>query len=496
MQSEDDQEENPTRPVFFPTKTTVLVCSNLPLQPTASAAGVRTSFLLTNLAQGRNVKSVNYASSAGSKTNKRLQGEQFTKDEKSWKELGIQFHTLSPNRNKDAEEFLAKLSSESEDLLVVFDRFYNEEMFSHHVRKHCPNATLVLDMQDLHSLRLVRQDFIEREKPEGLSNLPPLDLVPSTDDPRLLRELASIHRSDLTLVCSEFEMDLLTEKYKINPEKLVLAPLFGSIPKGTTPLLPFNERRDYVFVGGFCHAPNVDAVRQLKRLWPKVRKATIENTVYEKKEGEDDVKLHVYGAHCPNQLRKELHDPGNGFLMHGYNPLSMTEVLGDKRIMLSPLRFGAGIKGKHIEAWKTGCPIVTTEIGAEGMRTTKSFESAGAQKFWGGRVAQSDDEFVDSAQTIYNCESKWNKSIESPLPVLGRFCGRKHWKIVCERLILSIRRKEENRREDLFRHILWHQSNRSTEYLSKYIELKETTKIGDYSLPTSGQPSDQSVRTA
>ena len=196
-----------------------------------------------------------------------------------------------------------------------------------------------------------------------------------------------------------------------------------------------------------------------------------------KKENGEDVKLHIYGAYCPENLRKELHDPDTGFFMHGYHPSSVIDLLADKRVMLSPLRFGAGIKGKHLDAWKAGLPVVTTMIGAEGMWGKKAIS--------GGRVARSDDEFIGGAQNLYNRETKWNRCLHKPFSMLKNFCGKRHWEDVCEGIIHAIEESEECRKKDYFRSILWHQSNRSTKYLSKYIELKETSTTSDSDMEAS-----------
>jgi glycosyltransferase involved in cell wall biosynthesis len=458
----------------FPADTSVLFLSNLLPEPNASAAGVRTSFLLQKLAQCDGVTSVHYATAASPK-----ETEQESESDKLLKTLGVQFHLLPPNRSKLMKNLLDALPR-TDNMLVIFDRFYAEEMYSFHLHEHCPHAVLVLDMQDMHSLRHARQATIkasDRLGPASLDNLP-IHVRPSIDDPRLLRELASIHRSDLTIACSPAEMDMLHLHYQIPTSKLCVAPLFGNNNLPVVSTIPNPDpignsdseevnRHDFVFVGGFRHDPNVDAVHQLKRLWPRIRAALVNNdpTV--------SVRLHIYGAYCPDQLKQRYHNPKEGFLMHGYHD-SLRDILWDKKVMLAPLRFGAGLKGKIVDAWKYGVPVVTTTIGSEGMHVKGGNEGdTPPPDEWGGKVALSDDDFVKSAVDLYRNTESWSKSQQHASSLLSQLYGDGQWEELASRLCRALEQREENRATDFSRAILWHQSCRSTEFFSKYIEYKE-----------------------
>jgi len=459
--------------VRFQDDTTVLLCSNIPVEPTVSAAGVRTTFLLERLVESPGVTSVHLA--APRKANDGKIHHETTRKADDWKhQKGVHLHELSPNQSQQARDLLLHKLPATEHLLVIFDRFYAEEMYSHFVHNHCPHAVLVLDMQDMHALRGHRRNWVQQKQQQqiatnnddSLAILPSLDSVPGVDDPNLLRELASIHRSDLTLVCSSAELELLTQTYQIPNHKLCLAPLFGGDFSEQQPHRAFGERCDFVFVGGFRHEPNVDAVRQLKRLWPRIRK---EISKRNDASYSVPVKVHVYGAYCTDQLRSELHDPKTGFLMHGYSPLPVDNLLADKRVLLSPLRFGAGIKGKHVDAWKNGLPVVTTPIGSEGMMGTNGDHP----QQWGGLVASNDDEFIRAASTLYKDETKWNKCVSAAPQLLSNLCGTDVWNQVAVCLVEALENRQLRRNSDFNRSLLWHQSTRSTEYFSKFIEWKE-----------------------
>ena len=87
--------------------------------------------------------------------------------------------------------------------MVIFDRFMIEEQFGWRVEKTCPQALRVLDTSDLHCLREARQTQL---KQGGV-----LDLYNEI----ALREIAAIHRSDLTLMISEYEIELMREQFAI-----------------------------------------------------------------------------------------------------------------------------------------------------------------------------------------------------------------------------------------------------------------------------------------
>jgi glycosyltransferase involved in cell wall biosynthesis len=121
--------------------------------------------------------------------------------------------------------------------------------------------------------------------------------------------------------------------------------------------LPFDERRDLLFVGNFSHAPNVDALRWfIEEVLPKVRNDM------------PTLRVVAVGANCPRDLEDLI---GDRVLFAG---AVSTEELHARyrscRLAIAPLRYGAGIKGKVVEAIQLGVPIVTTSIGSEGLPDT------------------------------------------------------------------------------------------------------------------------------
>jgi len=389
----------------------------------------------------------------------------------------VHWHHIKPNRTDDMTNLLQHIQHKHGIIrAVVFDRFYAEEAYSFRIREQCPNALRILDMQDVHSLRIGRQQLVkEIDQRENSTNNMATQLIdevmkfdPSThewaqDLPQaqkahntLLRELASIHRSDLVLVCSSTEMNMLKQpSWNIAPWKLVSAPFFQkSVEQDMT--TSYDERSDFVSIGGFKHPPNVDSVRLLRRIWPRIRSHL------------PDAKLHVYGAYPTNEIGS-MHDEKLGFYVHGHVE-DIKEALLQRRVLLAPLRFGAGIKGKIVDSWGYGLPVVTTSVGAEGMMTTDAI----ASDDWGGLIVSNEDEFVEAAVNLYTTKELWEYSQNRAIVLLNSlFNKEQNLQVIDEALSDAMMNLGQRRKRDITSQLLWHQSNRSTEYFSKWIELKE-----------------------
>ena len=141
--------------------------------------------------------------------------------------------------------------------MVLFDRFMMEEQFSWRVEKQCPSALRLLETVDLHCLRHARHQAVKNNK--DAINPENLDFINDI----ALREIASILRSDLNLLISEYEIEILKEIYHVDDDVLLYLPfMYESIEKNT--LLrdrpSFSEREHFVTIGNFRHEPNWDSV--------------------------------------------------------------------------------------------------------------------------------------------------------------------------------------------------------------------------------------------
>ena len=438
-------------------------------EPNSSAAGVRTTSLLEFFASDKQniFDNVHYGSGAKRKSSlSPFDGK------------NIEMHQINPNRGQEIMEFLKSRTMKNLKA-VIFDRFFSEEAYSFHFHKHVPNVLRILDMQDMHSLRMHRKIIVDRNDKllhtsqltkhlmeEVTDNIPFIDNNESFQKSTslLIRELASIHRSDLVLVCSPYELKLLRDHYGIPSHKLALATFFTKprddsdvdLTDNESPTsLPFESRHDFVSIGGFKHEPNIDQTLLLKNeIWPKIREVLPET------------KLKVYGAYPPLRIQ-QLHDVKTGFLVKGHVD-NLDTVFKNSRVLLAPLRFGAGIKGKIVDAWRYDCPVVTTPIGAEGMNLTEEGQ-------WGGLVASDSIEFIESSIDLYSNNQLWSTcSSETKVLLKHSFDAERNFGQLCHDLNNSWEQRDENRKRDFTSAIIWHDSNRCTEYFSKWIEQKET----------------------
>lgn len=329
--------------------------------------------------------------------------------------------------------------------IVLFDRFMMEEQFGWRVVENCPMALRILDTEDLHGLREARKIAFKKKEeflPEHLHN----NITK--------REIASILRSDLSLIISEYEMELLGNFFKIDSALLHYLPfLTDSLSENDYEHLPlFDERRHFVSIGNFHHEPNWNAVLYLKEeIWPRI------NTLLPKAE------LHIYGAY-PTQKVIQLHSQEERFLVKG-RAVSSENVVMDARLLLAPLRFGAGLKGKLLEAVQCGTPSITTSIGAEGMM--------GEDGEWPGAIHDEPEEFSKAAVDIYQDRAKWNKAQNRGIEVLNsRFLKSEFVDDFMKRIDAIRTDLKLHRTKNFMGSMLMHQTLASTKYMSKWIEAK------------------------
>lgn len=353
--------------------------------------------------------------------------------------LGIKKVNIELN-NTSFDEFIIKL----QPVIVLFDRFMVEEQFGWRVSTHCNTALRILDTEDLHCLRAARKQALKENKIFTVDDLLLTDVAK--------REIASILRCDLSLIISTYEMMLLKETFKINESLLFYIPFLldrleeDSIKKWKN----FNNRKDFVSIGNFLHEPNLDAVHYLKQIiWPLIRKSL------------PDAKLYIYGAY-PSQKVGEMHQPYENFYVMG-RAKDAKEVIESSRVVLAPLRFGAGIKGKLVEAMQCGTPSITSTIGAEGMH---------ANLKWSGVIANQPAEIAAAALQLYSDQLVWEEAQRQGIQIINNCYNKKNG----EELIITIKKKQQNlykhRTNNFIGAMLMHHSMASTKYMARWIEAK------------------------
>lgn len=331
---------------------------------------------------------------------------------------------------------------------VVFDRFMTEEQFGWRIRESCPDTVRILDTEDLHFLRYARE---EQCKKGG-------DLKEYLFSDRAKREIGAIMRSDLSLIISEFEYQLLQKTFKVPSNALFYLPFLENViykARGNE-WLTFEERKDFIFIGNFIHEPNWQTVLRIKReIWPKLR-----NSI-------SGVQIRIYGAYATAKVH-QMHDEKEGFWVCG-RAEEANKVLETARVLLAPIPFGAGIKGKFLDAIEVGTPSVTTAIGAEGM---------GDEIEWGGFVCQTNEEFIDKAIRLYRDKEVWQKAQHRGVELYNkRFDRKQHEPLLKNRLMQLKRNVASERKENFMGQVLQHHQFQSTKYMSLWIEEKNKKEL-------------------
>lgn len=407
------------------TSHVLIIGSNFP-EPKSSAAGSRMMQLI-RLFKERNWK-ISFASPA-----------QSTSYSEDLEKMEIEMNSIFPN-DKQADHFLKECNPD----VVIFDRFMMEEQFGWRVAEVCPQAIRVLDTEDLHFLRNARRQAVKENR-----KVEDVDLFGTMAK----REIAAILRSDISLIISEVEKEVLVEKFKIDSERLWYLPfLFDSIDSNVFERLPdFKARKNVLFIGNFLHAPNYDAVLYLKsEIWPIIHREL------------PKVQMLIYGAYPPQKL-KQLENKAQGFLIKG-RAEELNSVFQNSRLLLAPLRFGAGLKGKVFDAMRNGTPSITTSVGAEGINGNLPFC---------GEIADTPEKTAELTIALYNNPTKWKQAQISGKEIINsRFDISNFEESFFEKLSHWRKNIESIRVADFYGQMMMHHSLQSTKYMSRWIEAK------------------------
>lgn len=341
--------------------------------------------------------------------------------------------------NASFDEFVKALNPQ----IVIFDRFITEEQFGWRISEHCSDALKILDTEDLHFLRKQREIAFKAKLP--------VDLVFSLSD-IFKREIAAILRCDLSLIISDFEYNMLIDQYKISPEILHYIPIFADQFKGEQ--LGFENRENFMHIGNFLHEPNWQSVLKLKQLWKNIRQKL------------PHAELHIYGSYVTEKAR-QLHNKNEGFIIKG-RAESTEDVFLQYKVLLAPIPFGAGIKGKLLESMQYGLPNVTTEIGAEGMHY---------DGIWNGYISGNENDFIAKSVTLYSDPEVWTAAQQNGYQLLLKKFDRQLFEDdLAERITNISKTLNGHRNLNYLGQILQHHSLQSTKYLSKWIEEKNREK--------------------
>jgi len=343
--------------------------------------------------------------------------------------LGVTTHTVAVN-DSAFDEWIAALAPE----VAIFDRFMTEEQFGWRVAQQCPAALRVLDTSDLHSLRVAREQALKTGAALNLKN------------ETALREIASIYRSDLTLMISEFEMALLHREYSVPDRLLAYWPFSVSLPEGHPSYI---ERADFIMIGSLMHPPNLDAARWCQQaIWPLIRSELPE------------AELHVYGSYGDRFAAELNARKADGFHFKGRAEDAL-QTMANYRVNLAPLRYGAGLKGKVFDGFLTGTPTVMTPIASEGIFIDFGWAAASAAAF------------AHEAVKLYRDIVAWEARQQSEQKVCRERFDAQLWRNRLPELLEHAHESRHTHRESNFvGQMLRHHHHRSTEFMSRWIEAK------------------------
>lgn len=280
---------------------------------------------------------------------------------------------------------------------IIVSRHYVAREFLSLLRRHAPQARIVFDSVDLHYLREQRGAEL-------------------AGDPVLLRaasrtraqELAVISQADVTLVVSDNERELLAKDAPMAQVE-VLSNLHQLSSVGHS----FAQRRDLVFVGGFRHPPNVDAVRWfVESAFPLIRARLPEVT------------FHCIGSSVPDEIAALAQHAG--VIVHGHLP-DIAPYMDGARIGLAPLRYGAGVKGKVNLSMAHGQPVVATACAVEGMHLRDGIDVL---------VADDAQGYADAVVRLYQDEALWQQLSANGLENVARHFSLDAGRDVVRRVLL------------------------------------------------------------
>jgi glycosyltransferase involved in cell wall biosynthesis len=216
---------------------------------------------------------------------------------------------------------------------------------------------------------------------------------------------------------SSVEQQLLREA---RPDKAIeIVSNIVEVPGSNT---PFGLRRDFLFIGGFQHTPNIDAVIFfIEKIYPLVRERL------------RDVKFYIIGDKAPPELVALATED---IIITGLQR-DVRPFFESVKLSIAPLRYGAGVKGKINQSIAFGVPVVATSLAVEGMELTDHKDIL---------VADEPEDFARALIELYESEDLWSRlsengikktkarySIPAARKRLSRLFSDKHTKVPQER---------------------------------------------------------------
>jgi glycosyltransferase involved in cell wall biosynthesis/GT2 family glycosyltransferase len=234
-----------------------------------------------------------------------------------------------------------------------------------------PKTIIFYDTVDIHYIREQRQAEIEKNQQLALQA-----------EKTKKQELANCLLADRVITITEEDARHLQSELPNLVYSVI--PNIHQLP-AVEMETPFSQREGLVFIGNYNHQPNDDSVYYfVKTVLPKI---------HERLPG---VCFYVIGSHIKKEMRALASDTVK---IVGWVEQVAPEF-AKRRLLVSYLRYGAGMKGKLGQALSLGLPVVTTSIGAEGMGLV-SGETA--------MIADDPEQFAEAVVSLYTDETRWQQ---------------------------------------------------------------------------------------
>ncbi|MBE6023230.1 MAG: glycosyltransferase [Cellulosilyticum sp.] len=251
--------------------------------------------------------------------------------------------------------------------------------------KKCTTAKIIYFGHDLHYLRELRNYEFEKDK----------ELLVSSEKWKKV-EFELFNKADTVYVVGNYEQKVLQEQLPSKTIRNIPVYIYDKSKEPTQ--FDYNDRKNLLFVGGFNHKPNVDGVIWFcNEILPTIKREI------------PDIKLYIVGSNPPEEVSslKNDHIIVTGFV----SDEELSKLYQRSRVVVAPLRFGAGVKGKVVEAIYNQVPMITTSIGAEGLAEIDKY------------VAISDDveEFARKTIELYKSEEEWHVKSQGSIEYIDKY---------------------------------------------------------------------------
>ncbi|MFX0195941.1 MAG: glycosyltransferase [Candidatus Hodarchaeota archaeon] len=255
--------------------------------------------------------------------------------------------------------------------------------------KKYTNAKLLYYGHDLIYLRHLRRYEVQKNE----------EFLTSSENWKKI-EFEVFKKVDVIFTLSTIEDELMQKNFP--NKKIFIIPCF-IYDKFSHKINNFEKRKNMMFVGGFAHPPNVDGILWYsEKIFPRILEKL------------PNIKFYIVGSNPGEQI---LNLASSNVVVTGYlTDDELVKLYNEVKLIVIPLRYGAGVKGKTVEAMYHGVPIVTTSAGIEGLQNIEEIIEP----------HDSEEDFATEVLNIYNDNEKLQKISQSYVEYVKRFCSKQH----------------------------------------------------------------------